>query len=125
MNYQPRSIYDNEGILGVSIWIRKMESIFHTNSWVVNYHERFMTYTLWDVSLEWWNNYKNTMGVDSAYATTWENLNLILIEKYYLREKTQEQSVVTRRNLKIISYIKTQEYLHKNHYAFIELLVKK
>lgn len=36
LNYQPRSFYDNEGIIGLTLYIEKMESIFHISSYAEN-----------------------------------------------------------------------------------------
>lgn len=38
-------------------------------------------------SLAWWNDYTRVIGIDLDYATTWEELKLVLIGKYHPRVK--------------------------------------
>ena len=68
------------------LWIEKMESIFLFSSCVENYQVKYATFTIINQSLAWWSNYTKTMGIDSAYATTWEELKLMLVEKYFPKE---------------------------------------
>lgn len=51
MNYNPISFYINEGIVGMNLFIEKMESIFHVSYCAENYHVKFSTYTFMDTNL--------------------------------------------------------------------------
>lgn len=41
LNYQPKSFYDNEGVIGLTLWTEKMESIFHINSYAESCNVKF------------------------------------------------------------------------------------
>lgn len=71
MKYQPRSFYCNEGVIWLTIWIEKMESIFLINSYVESCRVKFATCTFMNVFLARWNNYTKIICIDLAYATTW------------------------------------------------------
>ncbi|GJY09490.1 hypothetical protein Tco_0377675 [Tanacetum coccineum] len=59
-----------EGIVGLSQWIKKMESVFHISGCVVENQVKFVTCTLLGVVLTWWNGHVRTLGYDAAYAMT-------------------------------------------------------
>lgn len=51
INYKPDSFYDNEGVVGMTLWIENMESIFHNSSCAENYRVKFATCTFMDATL--------------------------------------------------------------------------
>ena len=74
MKYQPRSFYENEGVIRLTIWIENMELIFLISSYAKKCRVKFATCTFMDASIAWWKKYIKTMGIESAYGTTWEML---------------------------------------------------
>ncbi|GJU36864.1 putative reverse transcriptase domain-containing protein [Tanacetum coccineum] len=60
-----------EGIVGMSQWIKKMESVFHISGCAVENQVKFATCTLLGTALTWWNGHMRTLGHDAAYAMTW------------------------------------------------------
>lgn len=51
MNYKPRTFYDNEGIIGITLWFENMKSILYVSSCIVNYRVKFATCTCMDTAL--------------------------------------------------------------------------
>ncbi|GJZ08786.1 hypothetical protein Tco_0543069 [Tanacetum coccineum] len=75
MKCQPLNFKGTEGVVGLSQWLEKMESIFHISGCVIENQVKFATYTLLGAALTWWNRLVRTLGHDVAYAMTWEMFN--------------------------------------------------
>ncbi|GJR12264.1 putative reverse transcriptase domain-containing protein [Tanacetum coccineum] len=71
-----------EGIVGLSQWIEKMESVFHISGYAVENQVKFATCTLLGAALIWWNGHVRTFGHDVAYAMTWGSFKKKLTDKY-------------------------------------------
>ncbi|GKB87945.1 putative reverse transcriptase domain-containing protein [Tanacetum coccineum] len=71
MKCQPLNFKGNEGVVGLTWWIEKMESIFHISGYAIENHVKFATCTLLGDALTWWNGQIRTLGHD-AYSMTWE-----------------------------------------------------
>nr|GFA38494.1 reverse transcriptase domain-containing protein [Tanacetum cinerariifolium] len=63
----------NEGVVGLTRWIKKMESVFNISGGAIENHVKFATCTLLDAALTWWNSQIRTLGPE-AYAMTWESV---------------------------------------------------
>ncbi|GKE23284.1 hypothetical protein Tco_1434796 [Tanacetum coccineum] len=50
---------------------------------------KYVTCTLLDGALTWWNSYVKTIELDAAYETTWEELKKMMTEEYCSRNKLQ------------------------------------
>nr|GEY25546.1 reverse transcriptase domain-containing protein [Tanacetum cinerariifolium] len=72
-----------EGVVGLSQWLEKMESVFHISGCTVYNQVKFATCTLLGAALTWWNGHVRTLGHDAAYAMTWGTLKKKLTDKYY------------------------------------------
>nr|GEW47140.1 putative reverse transcriptase domain-containing protein [Tanacetum cinerariifolium] len=71
-----------EGVVGLSQWLEKMESVFHISGCAVDNQVKFATCTLVGAALTWWNGHVRTLGHDAAYAMTWGTLKKKLMDKY-------------------------------------------
>ncbi|GJW78569.1 putative reverse transcriptase domain-containing protein [Tanacetum coccineum] len=71
-----------EGVVGLSQWIEKMESVFYISSCAVENQVKFVACTLLGAALTWWNGHVRTLGHDAAYAMTWGTFNKKLTDKY-------------------------------------------
>ncbi|GJX70647.1 hypothetical protein Tco_0307818, partial [Tanacetum coccineum] len=60
-----------EGVVGLTWWIEKMESVFNISGCAIENQVKFATCTLLGVALTWWNGQIRTLGPE-AYAMTWE-----------------------------------------------------
>ncbi|GJT50895.1 putative reverse transcriptase domain-containing protein [Tanacetum coccineum] len=82
MKCQPLNFKGTEGIVGLSQWIEKMESVFHISGCAVENQVKFATCTLLGAALTWWNGHVRTLGHDAAYAMTWGTFKKKLTDKY-------------------------------------------
>nr|GEX12191.1 hypothetical protein [Tanacetum cinerariifolium] len=67
----PRDADRTEGVVGLTQWIEKMESVFQISGCAVENQVKFATCTLLDAALTWWNRQIRSLGPD-AYSMTWE-----------------------------------------------------
>ncbi|GKB88607.1 hypothetical protein Tco_0960879 [Tanacetum coccineum] len=86
---QPLNFKGTEGVVGLSQWIEKMESVFHISGCTIDNQVKFATCTLLGAALTWWNGHMRTLGHDAAYAITWGTLKKKLTDKYYPKAYTQ------------------------------------
>nr|GEV22475.1 reverse transcriptase domain-containing protein [Tanacetum cinerariifolium] len=63
-----------EGVVNLSQWLKKMESVFHISGCIVDNQVKFATCTLLGAALTWWNGHVRTLGYDATYAMTWGTL---------------------------------------------------
>ncbi|GKD68820.1 hypothetical protein Tco_1322910 [Tanacetum coccineum] len=61
-----------KGVVGLTQWFEKMESIFRISNCIVACKIKFTTCTLQGNALTWWNSHVRTVGHDVAYAITWK-----------------------------------------------------
>nr|GEV65512.1 hypothetical protein [Tanacetum cinerariifolium] len=89
MKCQPLNFKGIEGVVSLSCWFEKMESVFHISGCGSENQVKFATRTLLDVALTWWNGHVRTLVHDAAYTTTWGTLKKKLTDKYCLKAYTQ------------------------------------
>nr|GEX56565.1 putative reverse transcriptase domain-containing protein [Tanacetum cinerariifolium] len=82
MKCQPLNFKGTEGVVGLSQWLEKMESVFYISSCAIDNQVKFATGTLLGTALTWWNGHVRTLGHDAAYAMTWGTLKKKLMDKY-------------------------------------------
>nr|GEZ55197.1 reverse transcriptase domain-containing protein [Tanacetum cinerariifolium] len=80
MKCHPLNFKGNEGVVSLSQWIKKMESIFNISGCAIENQVKFATCTLLDAALTWWNGQIRTLGPE-AYAMTWEVLKKKMTDK--------------------------------------------
>ncbi|GKF19163.1 hypothetical protein Tco_0067801, partial [Tanacetum coccineum] len=74
MKCPPLNFKGTEGVVGLSRWFEKMESVFHISGCAINNQVKFATCILLGAALTWWNGHVRTLGHDAAYAMTCEIL---------------------------------------------------
>ncbi|GKC51718.1 putative reverse transcriptase domain-containing protein, partial [Tanacetum coccineum] len=57
MKCQPLNFKGTEGVVGLSQWLKKMESVFHISGCAVDNQVKFSTCTLLGAALTWWNGH--------------------------------------------------------------------
>ncbi|GJY68414.1 putative reverse transcriptase domain-containing protein [Tanacetum coccineum] len=82
MKCQPLNFKGTEGVVGLSQWLEKMESVFHISGCAIDNQVKFTTCTLVGDALTWWNSHARTLGHDAAYAMTCGTLKKKLTDKY-------------------------------------------
>ncbi|GJT72227.1 putative reverse transcriptase domain-containing protein [Tanacetum coccineum] len=81
MKCQPLNFKGNEGVVCLTRWIEKMESIFNISDCAIENQVKFATCTLLGAALTWWNGQIRSLGPD-AYSMTWEVLKKKMADKY-------------------------------------------
>ncbi|GKA55662.1 reverse transcriptase domain-containing protein, partial [Tanacetum coccineum] len=81
-----------EGVVCLTWWIEKMESVFNISGCAIENQVKFATCTLLGVALTWWNGQIRTLGPE-AYAVTWEVLKKKMTDKYCLQEEINKLEI--------------------------------
>ncbi|GJZ36796.1 putative reverse transcriptase domain-containing protein, partial [Tanacetum coccineum] len=81
MKCQPLNFKGTEGVVGLTRWIEKTESVFNISGCAIENQVKFATCTLLGAALTWWNGQIRTLGPE-AYAITWEVLKKKMTDKY-------------------------------------------
>ncbi|GJV00583.1 reverse transcriptase domain-containing protein [Tanacetum coccineum] len=81
MKCQPLNFKGMEGVVGLTRWIEKMESVFNINGCAIENQVKFATCTMLVAALTWWNGHIRTLG-PGAYSMTWEVLKKKMTDKY-------------------------------------------
>nr|GEX71007.1 putative reverse transcriptase domain-containing protein [Tanacetum cinerariifolium] len=66
------------GVVGLTRWIEKMESIFQISNCTVACQVKFASCTMQGSALTWWNSHMRVVGQDVAYAMPWEALKRMI-----------------------------------------------
>ncbi|GKD39356.1 hypothetical protein Tco_1259563 [Tanacetum coccineum] len=87
---KPHNFKGTEGVVGLNRWFEKMESVFHISNCAENCLVKFSACTLLYDALTWWNSYVKTIGLDTAYMTTWKEMKQMMIDEYCPRNEIQK-----------------------------------
>ncbi|GKC92933.1 reverse transcriptase domain-containing protein, partial [Tanacetum coccineum] len=82
MRCQPLNFKGTEGVVELTQWVEKMETVFCISNCSVENQINFSTCTLLGNALTWWNSYVRTVGNDVAYAMTWTELKKKMTNNY-------------------------------------------
>ncbi|GKE83669.1 hypothetical protein Tco_1557411 [Tanacetum coccineum] len=92
MKCQPLNFKGTEGVVGLTRWIEKMESVFNISGCAIENQVKFSTCTLLGAALTWWNGQMRTLG-PKAYAMTWEVLKKKMTDKYCLQGEIKKLEI--------------------------------
>ncbi|GJZ88384.1 putative reverse transcriptase domain-containing protein [Tanacetum coccineum] len=81
------------GVVELTQWIKKMETMFRISNSSVENQIKFSTCNLLGNALTWWNSHVMTFGNDISYAMTWTELKKKMTDKYYPRTKIKKLKV--------------------------------
>ncbi|GJY62390.1 putative reverse transcriptase domain-containing protein [Tanacetum coccineum] len=93
MKCQPLNFKGTEGVVKLTQWIEKMETVFRISNYSVENQIKFSTCTLLGNALTWWNSHVRTVGNDIAYAMTWIELKKKMTDKYCPRTEIKKLKV--------------------------------
>ncbi|GKA91885.1 hypothetical protein Tco_0813810 [Tanacetum coccineum] len=82
LKYQALNFKGTEGVVGLTQWFEKMESVFHISNCIVVCQIKFATCTLLGIALTWWNSHVKTVGHDAAYGLPWKTLKKLMNDNY-------------------------------------------
>ncbi|GKD01294.1 reverse transcriptase domain-containing protein [Tanacetum coccineum] len=87
---QPLNFNGTKGVVGLTRWFEKMETIFYISNFLEKYQVKYASCTLLNSALTWWNSHKRTIGNEAAYAMIWAELMKLMTEVYCPRNKIQK-----------------------------------
>nr|GEY13077.1 putative reverse transcriptase domain-containing protein [Tanacetum cinerariifolium] len=90
MKCQALNFKGTEGVVELTQWFEKMETMFRISNCSVENQIKLSTCTLLGSSLTWWNYHVITVGPDVAYAMTWVDLKKKMTDKYCPRGKMKK-----------------------------------
>ncbi|GJR67784.1 reverse transcriptase domain-containing protein [Tanacetum coccineum] len=94
MKCQPLNFKGTKGVVGLTRWFEKMETVFHISNCLEKYQVKYATCTLLNSALIWWNSHKRTVGTDAAFAMSWRELMKLMAEVYCPRNEIQKMESV-------------------------------
>ncbi|GKD41719.1 hypothetical protein Tco_1261926 [Tanacetum coccineum] len=65
---QPLNFNGTEGVVGLTRWFEKMETVFHISNCPEKYQVKYASCTLLNSALTWWNSNKRTIRNEAVYA---------------------------------------------------------
>ncbi|GJX49542.1 hypothetical protein Tco_0276387 [Tanacetum coccineum] len=65
---KPLDFKGTEGVVGLTRWFKKMESVFSISNCLATSQVKFATCTLQDGALTWWNSHVKTITPEVAHA---------------------------------------------------------
>nr|GEU76775.1 hypothetical protein [Tanacetum cinerariifolium] len=111
---QPLNFRGAKGVVGLSRWFEKMESVFYISGYAIENQVKFATCTMLDAALTWWNGPLRTLGHDAAYAMSWETLKKKMTDKYFPRALIRTKFVSNEKE-KVNKYIGAlPDNIHRN-----------
>ncbi|GJR27739.1 reverse transcriptase domain-containing protein [Tanacetum coccineum] len=76
MKCQPLFFRGTEGVVDLTQWFERMETVFRISNCTVENQVKFATCTLMGIALTWWNSHARTVTNEVAYAMTWTDLKM-------------------------------------------------
>ncbi|GJS55972.1 putative reverse transcriptase domain-containing protein [Tanacetum coccineum] len=118
LNCKPLSFKGTEGVVVLSQWFEKMESVFHISNCAVENQVKFATCTFLGNALTWWNSHMKAVTQDVAYAMDWKILKKMMTVKYCLRGEIKKLEIKLW-NLKVKGTDITSYTLHFQELALM------
>nr|GEU76776.1 reverse transcriptase domain-containing protein [Tanacetum cinerariifolium] len=89
----PLNFNGTEGVVGLTRWFEKMETVFHISNCREKYKVKYATCTLLNSALTWWNSHKRTIRIEAAYAMSWAELMKLMTKVDCPRNKVQKMEI--------------------------------
>ncbi|GJW40295.1 reverse transcriptase domain-containing protein [Tanacetum coccineum] len=90
MKCQPLFFKGTEGVVSLTQWFERMETVFRISNCTVENQVKFATCTLMGTALTWWNSHARTVTNEVAYAMTWSDLKKKMTTKYCPRNEIKK-----------------------------------
>nr|GEV50505.1 putative reverse transcriptase domain-containing protein [Tanacetum cinerariifolium] len=84
MNCKPLKFKGTEGLIGLTQWFEKTESVLSIKNYTAKNHFKFASNTLIGSDLTWWNSHMRSVGQEVAYAMPWKSLKQMMTTNYNL-----------------------------------------
>ncbi|GJU97227.1 putative reverse transcriptase domain-containing protein [Tanacetum coccineum] len=93
LNCHPLNFKGTEGVVVLSQWFEKMESVFHISNCAPENQVKFATCTFVGNALTWWNSHMKAVTQDVAYAMDWKALKKMMTVKYCPRGEIKKLEI--------------------------------
>ncbi|GJW34950.1 reverse transcriptase domain-containing protein [Tanacetum coccineum] len=87
---KPLDFKGTEGVVGLTRWFEKIESVFSISNYTASCQVKFATCTLQDDALTWWNAHVKTTTPEAAHVIPWATLKKMMTDKYCPRGKIKK-----------------------------------
>nr|GEU53729.1 putative reverse transcriptase domain-containing protein [Tanacetum cinerariifolium] len=109
---QPLNFKGTKGVVGLSQWSEKMESVYSISNCIVACKVKCATCTLQGNALTWWNSYVKTTTPEATHAMPWRTLKKMMTDKYCPRGEIKKiESKMW--NLKVKEIDKVERYVDR------------
>ncbi|GJV87490.1 putative reverse transcriptase domain-containing protein [Tanacetum coccineum] len=116
MKCKPLYFKGTEGVVELTQWFERMETVFRISNCSVENQVKFSTCTLLASALTWWNSHVMTVTHDVAYSMTWVDLRKKMTDKYCPRNEMKKLEAELW-NLKVIGMWGFADMIHGKHVA--------
>ncbi|GKD00858.1 hypothetical protein Tco_1171132, partial [Tanacetum coccineum] len=79
---QPLNFKGTKGVVGLTQWFEKMESVYSISNCTVACQVIFSMCTLQGNALTWWNSHVKTTTPEAAHSMPWRTLKKMMTDKY-------------------------------------------
>nr|GEZ75022.1 hypothetical protein [Tanacetum cinerariifolium] len=93
MKSQPLYFKGTEGVVELTQWFERMETVFRISNCLAENQIMFATFTLLAGALTWWDSHVRIIGNDAAYVMTWIEMKKKMADKYCLRNEIKKIEV--------------------------------
>ncbi|GKB13558.1 reverse transcriptase domain-containing protein, partial [Tanacetum coccineum] len=93
LNCHPLNFKGTEGVVVLSQWFERMESVFHISNCAPENQVKFATCTFIGNALTWWNSHKKAVTQEVAYAMDWKALKKLMTVKYCPRGEIKKLEI--------------------------------
>ncbi|GJZ90275.1 hypothetical protein Tco_0662202 [Tanacetum coccineum] len=94
MKCKPLYFKGTEGVVELTQWFERMETVFRISNCSVENQVKFSTCTLLASALTWWNSHVMTVTHDVAYSMTWVDLRKKMTDKMFPEESDKIERYV-------------------------------
>lgn len=106
INYKPEMFNGTGGIMTLSQWFEKTESIFEICSCPKGSKVKFAAYTFSAKALTWWNGHVKSLTLVVANGMGWETLKDLMTKEYCPRDEVQKlEEELWRLKMKVIDIV--------------------
>nr|GFC94342.1 reverse transcriptase domain-containing protein [Tanacetum cinerariifolium] len=90
MKCQPLYFKGTEGVVELTQWFERMETVFRISNSLAENQVKFATCTLLAGALTWWNSHVMIVGANTTYVMTWIELKKKMADKYCPRNEMKK-----------------------------------
>ena len=72
MNCKPHNFAGNGGVVELTRWFEKTESVFQISACTADCQVKFAACTFMHAALSWWNSHVQTVGIVTANGMAWQ-----------------------------------------------------